>query len=729
MLGGAKLPNTRQVIAYFFHRHFNLKEGIRTSSKASCEAVLEFWAKANIPVQAKQHVITKIEKVFAHWKALQKHSRRTTAAHKAKEGEFLASLGALFDIAHQNAMNMMTIQEDKDFLLAQREDDRRGVLGSVDRILVQKNKKAEKRSIAAERRHQRATVEKEAFMSKAVITSSSSSSTDTDSDPEHGVGRPLEAVVPVPPPAKRARVANIVTPRLAAALDRTKTSSRCATFILAEAASSLGHNIEDLNINYSSIHRKRIEYRTQAHATPKLKDELQDVPLIVHWDGKLMKDITGNQHVDRLPVLISGNGTGQLLCVAKLPSGRGNEQANAILSALKDWGLEDRIAGMGFDTTASNTGKYSGTCVILQQKLTKDLLHLACRHHVLELVLGAAFTASMGTMSGPDVLLFKRFQQHWHIIDHGPGSISPGADSAEVEPFLSSGKDNLTAFFKDVLHDKNLSLRDDYSELVELSLIFLGGTPPRGLRLLTPGPMHHARWMSKAIYSLKVWMLRTQFKLTPREEKGLRDICIFVVLLYVKAWIRAPLAAVAPQQDLEMLKAMAGYHNKTIAKATASKLSHHLWYLSEELVAMALFDPLVSTTTKRAMVEAISNKEGAEEPPKRINLKEDSVSSSRLEDFCSKNSKSLFTKLGLPYSFLLSDPETWESNIDFKTASSVISNLKVVNDNAERGVALIQEYNCHLTRDEDQLQFLLQVVSEHRLKYPDSRKKTLLRHQ
>ena len=64
-----------------------------------------------------------------------------------------------------------------------------------------------------------------------------------------------------------------------------------------------------------------------------------------------------------------------------------------------------------------------------------------------------------------------------------------------MEPFLSSGKDNLTAFFKDVLHDKNLSLRDDHSELVKRSLIFLGGDSPQGLRLLTPSPMRNARWM------------------------------------------------------------------------------------------------------------------------------------------------------------------------------------------------------------------------------------------
>jgi hypothetical protein len=38
----------------------------------------------------------------------------------------------------------------------------------------------------------------------------------------------------------------------------------------------------------------------------------------------------------------------------------------------------------------------------------------------------------------------------------------------------------------------------------------------------------------------------------------------------------------------------------------------------------------------------------------------------------------------------------------------------VVNDLAERGVALIQQFNSSMTRDEEQTQYLLQVVEQHR---------------
>ncbi|KAJ8417821.1 hypothetical protein AAFF_G00226640 [Aldrovandia affinis] len=62
--------------------------------------------------------------------------------------------------------------------------------------------------------------------------------------------------------------------------------------------------------------------------------------------------------------------------------------------------------------------------------------------------------------------------------------------------------------------------------------------------------------MSKAIYALKVWMFRSQFKLTAREEKGLQQI---VSRLYAKAWTLAPEAAAAPRHDLQLLKDLTTY--------------------------------------------------------------------------------------------------------------------------------------------------------------------------
>src|SRR5688572_21838381 len=100
------------------------------------------------------------------------------------------------------------------------------------------------------------------------------------------------------------------------------------------------------------------------------------------------------------------------------------------------------------------------------------------------------------------------------------------------------------------------------------------------------------------------------------------------------------------------------------------------------------------------------------------------IPNKRLHDFVTRNTRKFFQILGLPDSFLDTDPDTWMTNLSYLHAEEVVRDLHVVNDTAERGVALMQEYNALLTKDEEQTQFALQVVQEHRKLYPDCRKST-----
>ncbi|KAK3923590.1 DNA-directed RNA polymerase subunit beta' [Frankliniella fusca] len=58
-------------------------------------------------------------------------------------------------------------------------------------------------------------------------------------------------------------------------------------------------------------------------------------------------------------------------------------------------------------------------------------------------------------------------------------------------------------------------------------------------------------------------------------------------------------------------------------------------------------------------------------------------------------------------------------------AKASVLKLRVTNDCAERGVALVEEYNKILTADEEQKQFLILGVKEHRKRYPNVNKTTL----
>lgn len=48
-----------------------------------------------------------------------------------------------------------------------------------------------------------------------------------------------------------------------------------------------------------------------------------------------------------------------------------------------------------------------------------------------------------------------------------------------------------------------------------------------------------------------------------------------------------------------------------------------------------------------------------------------------------------------------------------------------MNDAAEWGMKLIQEFNDILTKNEEEKQFILQIVADYRKQYPDVKKSTL----
>lgn len=62
-------------------------------------------------------------------------------------------------------------------------------------------------------------------------------------------------------------------------------------------------------------------------------------------------------------------------------------------------------------------GPSNGTCGRLEREMGRTLLHLACRHHVLEIVLRCVAETCWPCTTGPNVPIFKRFQQEWDTID------------------------------------------------------------------------------------------------------------------------------------------------------------------------------------------------------------------------------------------------------------------------------------------------------------------------
>ncbi|CAH0559206.1 unnamed protein product [Brassicogethes aeneus] len=98
-------------------------------------------------------------------------------------------------------------------------------------------------------------------------------------------------------------------------------------------------------INKSSI--QRIRTQSSKDRAEAIKSDFQNnLPetVTVYWDGKLSPglDVRSSKE-EHLPILISFGEKKQLLDMPKLESSSGQDQAKAVLTALYDWNLEDKL--------------------------------------------------------------------------------------------------------------------------------------------------------------------------------------------------------------------------------------------------------------------------------------------------------------------------------------------------------------------------------------------------
>ncbi|KAK0069028.1 hypothetical protein Bpfe_001210 [Biomphalaria pfeifferi] len=252
-------------------------------------------------------------------------------------------------------------------------------------------------------------------------------------------------------------------------------------------------------------------------------------------------------------------------------------------------------------------------------------------------------------------------------------SVNTGRFNRNCKLELTSSTDDFrenTVSFLTNFVDLKSQVRDDYEELIELTMIILGD-PPKTIHWRAPGPVHHARWMAKLIYAIKIYLFRHQkeiFSLTAKEESQLKRFVQFGALLYTKSWIQAPCAAEAPGGDLWLWKNLQQYqsidHDMSIAAQKI--LQNHMCYLSDETVSLALFSDEVSPIEKQKIITGF----GIEPSERHVRgdpslLQIEDVS---LGHFSTRRSQNLLTKLQIGHSFLVLPPEQWNDNTYYQKA-------------------------------------------------------------
>ena len=331
-----------------------------------------------------------------------------------------------------------------------------------------------------------------------------------------------------------------------------------------------------------------------------------------------------------------------------------------------------------------------------------------------------------GDTKSPEVTLFKTLKTSWNSLDLD-SFVLP-----EIPSSYQKEKDKLLSFINSLLSPEEVKKlpRCDYKELLELSKVTLGESIERKkgylYKLQRPGADHHARWMSKAIYILKMSLLRHQLDLHWQTKKKVEKMSLFVIFVYLKSWFGAPSLTAAATEDLELYSRLHKFrtvHSK-VSSTTTSVLQRHTWYLTEELIPLSLFNenlPLESRTVLASKIGQLTLGP--------VEIRKPSLPSigqkSELADFVGERSTVPFTLVGVPPTFLLL-PD-WSTSSDYEKMKTALRDLSPLNDSCERALGLVTHINTRMTRNETSFQELVQVVEAHRKKYSNLTKKDLMK--
>ena len=215
------------------------------------------------------------------------------------------------------------------------------------------------------------------------------------------------------------------------------------------------------------------------------------------------------------------------------------------------------------------------------------------------------------------------------------------------------------------------------------------------------------------------------------EEETLENLWKFghyAVIHYVPAFLLSSCGRDAAIYDLRLYKALLRYQavDKELAESALATLNRHLWYLAPQTVMFALFSNKVSEDTKSRMAARLLTLDRPDSPSLGLPKFPVITANTELWDLVTEASWEFFDVVKSdPLPWLTKNVTEWESNYDYQSVRSFVSTVKVVNDAAERAIALAKEYYAILTTDSRVRRLICQVVEKDRMEFPDASKKTL----
>lgn len=763
---GSRLPTGRQILRCMM---FHVKDGLSTrrqkwdSAKIVLSKTTPFYRKGHIPMIDDRNACIKILELLEDNSKLRAIpiARRKTSATIAKLQHHDEELSKTFQLWPRSAEKKIRIPEDVSFLQSM-QTDRKASFGGVDSVLGGNQKRKVQRELLEIKRREAAQAEMATLSTTATATLDvgidSEDSNECEDDTDDAYGENLASTTD-PTASKSQRKHRRVregtkafiphnilqSPKLVSLATRMKlTPTQQAAFTKAFIEEA-GGDVSKVSTSYAQADKLR---RSVGHQIMKTCREEWDPPKLcsLHWDSKLLPSLTNQyNNEERLAVAVGDINDIKLLGVPRYKPGTNRNSGEIIteltFDLLQAWNCADSVCNMVFDTTASNTGHVSAACIQIQQRLGRGLLWSGCRHHVGEVILSHVFEdLKVETSKSPDVMVFSRLRKHWNLVPHDSelplGHLNICGYSDEAQIFISAWRDEVLQLAYSQIDFK----RDDYEEFLQLCVVYLDPDSP-ATTFKSPGALHKARWMAKLLYSIKIVLFQQQIAQLPsgtittkQQVPKLRDFVTFATLIYSSWWTQSSCSTDAAWNDLMLYKRLLMYEavHPGVSKSAIKAFNRHLWYLTGELVPLALFSSRVPDDDKRQLADKlveVKPTENLQIPTDRFGtgfgkpkFPSKVTSSSTLADFVTTDSWYFFHLLQLDSSFLVEEVGDWDTNASYQAAKVNIQAINVINDSAERSVKLSSDFLAS-ARSESHYQDVLQVVERDRKETPNLRKR------
>lgn len=394
--------------------------------------------------------------------------------------------------------------------------------------------------------------------------------------------------------------------------DLDKLSKCGGSFREMEKALSIGIKAAGGDPKNFAVSKANLCKRMNNHRASVKSHNLDEIAsghekVMLLFDGKKFAKIN-EKHVgkdSRMVAVCHTQAKDVALGLPVLESSQAQAYVKELIEFCEKFNLRNRVVGLVCDTTATNTGGSNGVLTVFEDEIKTNVLNILCRHHIQELNLSSAMRAALGEIEAPTITLFETLKVAWpRIKERGyqyQQCEQPILNTPSLRSLYNNAKKTLVG------HAKSKHIRDDYAELNDLCLKFFGIKTHKGF--MVPGSISKARWMAKAIYALKVYLFRYELDLDDEFVNDLMEFALFVTIIYCKHWNRSVNALDAPSNDLTLIKELQQYsnHNRLIANAVLNSFFNHLWYLGEELIALAFFSDKVSIEDKNRMRIKLGN--------------------------------------------------------------------------------------------------------------------------